>query len=61
MLSLLPTDQTGIPHSHRIFRLDFIIVLSKDIPQSHKIIEIGNDFILLEDVAGVTRTTIPAY
>lgn len=38
-----------------------ISVLSKDIPQSHKIVGIGDDFIVLEDVAGVTRTTIPVF
>ena len=38
-----------------------ISVLDKGILQSHKIIEVGDDFIVLEDVAEVTRITIPVY
>ena len=32
-----------------------------DLLQSHKIVEIGDNFVVLRDVAGVTETTIPIY
>jgi hypothetical protein len=32
-----------------------------DLPQSHKIIEIGDNFIVVRDIAEVTETTIPIY
>ena len=38
----------------------FEISVIDDVPQSHKIIEIGEDFVVLEDVAEVTQT-IPVY
>jgi hypothetical protein len=38
-----------------------ISVMDVDIPRSHTVVEIGPDFIVLEDVAAVTRTTIPVY
>ncbi len=38
-----------------------ISVLSEEVPQGHTVIEIGDDFIVLEDVAGVTQTTIPVF
>lgn len=38
-----------------------ISVLAKEILQSHKVVEVGDDFIVLEDVAEVTRITIPVY
>ena len=37
-----------------------ITVFEKEIPQSHKVLEIGKDFIVLESVAGV-EMTIPVY
>lgn len=38
-----------------------ISVLDGNVPQSHKVVEIGNDFIVLEDITEVTQTTIPVY
>lgn len=37
-----------------------ITVIGGDLPQSHNVIEIGEDFVVLESVAGVD-TTIPVY
>lgn len=39
----------------------FEINVMDDILQSHEIIKIGDDFIVLEVVANVTQTTIPVY
>jgi hypothetical protein len=39
----------------------FEISVIDDVPQSHKVIEIGDDFVVLEDIAEVTQTTIPVY
>lgn len=36
-----------------------ISVLDDTTPQSHKVIEIEDDFVVLEDVVGITQTTIP--
>ena len=38
-----------------------ITVFDDNIPQSHKIVEVGEDFIVVEDVAKVRKTTIPVY
>src|SRR5690606_1412240 len=38
-----------------------ISFLDPEVPQSHKIAEIGDDFIVVEDLAGVTETAIPVY
>lgn len=32
-----------------------------ELPQSHKIIETGDNFIVVRDIAEVTETTIPLY
>lgn len=45
----------GLKDHSRAFEISVI----DDVPQSHKIIEIGDDFIVLEDVAAVNQTTIP--
>lgn len=37
------------------------IIVMKHLPLGHKIIEIGDDYIELLDVAGVTTTIIPIY
>jgi len=37
-----------------------LVVTGEDLPLSHKVIEIGEDFVVLESVAGV-ETTIPVY
>jgi hypothetical protein len=36
-------------------------VFEPDLPQSHKVIEIGDNFIVVRDIAEVTETTIPIY
>lgn len=38
-----------------------LTVWSEDLPQSHKVVEIGQDFVVLQDVAEVTKITIPMY
>ena len=35
------------------------ITLLKNIPLGHKIIEVGSDFVVVEDAAGVTEIRIP--
>ena len=49
-------QQVGLKDHGTAFEISVI----DDVPQSHKIIEIGDDFVVLEDVAGVTQT-IPVY
>ena len=56
--SLKVGQQVGLKDHGTAFEISF---LSEDVPQSHKIIEIGEDFVVLEDVAEVTQTTIPVY
>ncbi len=51
-------QQVGLKDHGTAFEIS---VLSEDVPQSHKVIEIGEDFLVLEDVAEVTQTTIPVY
>ena len=51
-------DQVGLKDTEGGYQIS---VIGKGILQSHKIVEIGDDFIVLEDVAEVTRTTIPVY
>ncbi len=38
-----------------------ITVFEPELQQSHKVIEIGDNFIVLRDVAEVTETTVPIY
>ena len=38
-----------------------ITIFDPELPQSHKVIEIGNNFIVVRDIAEVTETTIPIY
>jgi hypothetical protein len=38
-----------------------ITFFDPDLPQSHKVIEIGDNFIVVRDIAEVTETTIPIY
>ena len=35
------------------------ITLMKNIPLGHKVIEVGSDYVVIEDAAGVTETRIP--
>ena len=37
-----------------------IVVMGDDLPLSHKVLEIGKDFVVLESVAGV-EVSIPVY
>jgi len=39
----------------------FDITLIRDVKLGQKVIEVGNDYIVVEDVAGVTETRIPVY
>lgn len=41
----------------------FQVIMLVDVPdaQSHKVIEVGADYITVEDVAGFTQTRIPVY
>lgn len=38
-----------------------ITVFDPELPQSHKVVEIGENFIVVWDIAEVTETTIPIY
>jgi hypothetical protein len=38
-----------------------ITFFEPDLPQSHKVIEIGDNFIVLRDVAEITETSVPIY
>jgi len=37
-----------------------ITFFERELPQSHKVLEIGKDFVILESVSGI-ETTIPVY
>jgi len=37
-----------------------ITFFERELPQSHKVLEIGKDFIVLESVSGI-ETTVPVY
>jgi hypothetical protein len=38
-----------------------ITVFDPELPQSHKVIQIGDNFIVVRDIAGITEMTIPVY
>ena len=38
-----------------------ISYFDEELPQAHQIIEVGEDYIVLRDIAGVTETTLPVY
>ena len=38
-----------------------ISFLDEEVPQSHTVIEIGDDFVVMRDIAGVTETVVPVY
>jgi hypothetical protein len=56
--SLKVGQQVGLKDHGAAFEISF---LSEEIPQGHTVIEIGDDFVVLEDLAGVNQTTIPVY
>jgi len=37
------------------------ITVMKDVKLGHKVIEVGGDYVVVEDAAGVTDTRIPVY
>lgn len=39
----------------------FEITMMKDVKVGQKVVEVGNDYIVVEDIAGVTETRIPIY
>ena len=39
----------------------FEITLMKDVKLGQKVIEVGSDYLVVEDAAGVTETRIPVY
>lgn len=39
----------------------FEITVLKDVKLGHKVIEVGSDYVVVEDAAGVTETRIPVY
>ena len=42
-------------------RYEFTTVEGVATVQGHKVIEIGNDFVVVQDIAGVTETRIPVF
>jgi hypothetical protein len=56
--SLKVGQSVGLKDHGTAYEISF---LSEELPQGHKVIEIGDDFIVLEDLAEVTQTTIPVY
>jgi hypothetical protein len=56
--SLKVGQQVGLKDNGTAFEISF---LSEEIPQGYTVIEIGDDFVVLEDLAKVTQTTIPVY
>jgi hypothetical protein len=38
-----------------------ITFFEPELPQSHKVVEIGRDYIVVRDIAQITETTIPIY
>jgi hypothetical protein len=51
-------QSVGLKDHGEAFEISF---LTEEIPQGQTVIEIGDDFVVLEDVAKVTQTTIPVY
>ena len=37
------------------------IAVMKDVKLGHKVIEVGGDYVVIEDAAGITETRIPVY
>ncbi len=37
------------------------ITVLKNVPLGHKVVEVGPDYVVVEDAAGVTETRIPVY
>jgi hypothetical protein len=38
-----------------------ITAFEPELPQSHKVMEVGSDYVVVRDIAQVTETTIPIY
>lgn len=38
-----------------------ITFFEPELPQSHKVIEVGNDYIVVRDIAGISDTMVPIY
>ena len=38
-----------------------ISFFDEDLPLAHKVIEIGEDYVVIRDVVGIKETTIPVY
>jgi hypothetical protein len=51
-------QQVGLKDNGTTFEINF---LTEEIPQGQTVIEVGDDFVVLEDLAKVTQTTIPVY
>jgi hypothetical protein len=56
--SLKVGQSVGLKDHGAAFEINF---LSEEIPQGHTVIVIEDDYVVLEDLAGVTQTTIPVY
>jgi hypothetical protein len=53
--------EVGQPVSLKDHGSSYEISMMDDVAQGHTIVEIGDDFLVVEDVAGVTQTMIPMY
>lgn len=51
----------GQPVALKDHGASYEISVMGDVAQGHTVVEIGDDFIVLEDVAGVKQITIPIY
>jgi hypothetical protein len=38
-----------------------ISLLDEGLPLTHKVVEVGEDYVVVEDIAGVTEATLPIY
>lgn len=55
---LKPGQAIGVKDLEDAYQLS---LWDEGLPQSHQVVEIGEDFIIVEDQTKVTRTTIPVY
>jgi hypothetical protein len=61
--TFLAALKAGLPVSLREVsgRYEITTVEGVAAVQGHKVMEIGNDFVVIQDVAGVTESRIPVY
>jgi len=57
-LSLKVGQPVNLKDHGSAFSISF---LDEGLPLTHKVIEVGNDYVVVEDIAGVMDTLVPVY